>query len=561
MRKNNNKTKTLVLSATMLAFTLVFGGCEQNFFVSPSELLTPPAGYTATPTKEAVATPTPAPDTSKAPSDIPKATDTPTPEIAETPEPSVTEEPEFTPTPEATATPSPIPLVKTDFDAPITDPSDYTFIVNREHPLPDNYVPEGLTAIRHSLNPGSTDDRFLLRSYAAEAFDAMCDDAWENSGLSIVGVSGYRSYERQYTIYTNYIFANGISHTNYYSAQPGTSEHQTGLAIDISCQSCGYDLVNSFARSAEGRWIAENCWRFGFILRYSEDDVMITGYSYEPWHIRYVGIPLAYYLYYSGQTLEEYYKCPSTVSREYLDKTPLVDTADVKFANKYYEHHSNEGVLAYTDETKTRVLINPETYMPYLIPYLRTPDGVLLQDYKGNYIVPETVVNYKGQMFADGDSGYILTKPALFINNFLWSDDGGNPFYSDPLIDNDGNLVYDSDGKVLFKEILHIPNNSTIALDAGDIPIIKTPKRDKNNNVSFDHYGNVQYYLPYEKTQYEYITDVSGYFLWPDDYARAKELDDSLLLTADSPLYPTEDATDDTDGDDTVNNIAQTTEE
>ncbi len=545
----------------MLAFTLVFGGCEQSFFVSPSELLTPPAGYNATPTEKAVATPTPVPDTSKAPTDVPKATDTPTPELTATPEPLITEEPVFTPTPEATATPSPIPLVKTDFEAPITDPSDYTFIVNREHPLPDNYVPEGLTAIRHSLNPGSTDDRFLLRSYAAEAFDAMCDDAWENSGLSIVGVSAYRSYERQYTIYTNYIFANGISHTNYYSAQPGTSEHQTGLAIDISCQSCGYDLVNSFARSAEGRWIADNCWRFGFILRYSEDNVMITGYSYEPWHIRYVGVPLAYYLYYSGLTLEEYYKCPSTISREYLDKTPLVDTADIKFAKKYYEHHSKEGVLAYTDETKTRVLINPETYMPYLIPYLRTPDGILLKDYEGNCIVPEPVVNVDGQMFADGDTDYILTKPALFINQFLWTDDDNKPYYSEPLLDINGNLVYDSEGNAMFRDILFIPSNETIALDASDTPIVKIPRRDRDGNILFDINGKVQYYYPYEKTGTEYLTDSYGYFMWPTGYDQAKVVEDSIRFTQKSPLYPVENAEDGISILDTDNNSTQTTEE
>jgi hypothetical protein len=89
---------------------------------------------------------------------------------------------------------------------------------------------------------------------------------------------------------------------------PGSSEHQTGLSIDVSSDSVGCALEESFGATADGKWLAKNCHKYGFIIRYPKNKTKITGYSYEPWHIRYVGRKLATYLYKNDLTLEEYYE-------------------------------------------------------------------------------------------------------------------------------------------------------------------------------------------------------------------------------------------------------------
>ncbi|MCR5583844.1 MAG: M15 family metallopeptidase [Lachnospiraceae bacterium] len=541
MRKNLNKTKSLLFSGAALAFVLLLGGCEQNFFVSPSELLTPSPDTKPTVIIQASATPekkvTPTPEI--------KITPSATPTITPTPEPTDTPAPTDTPTP--TYTPTPIPTVATDFIVPVTDPSDYTFLVNREHPLSENYEPDDLVKISHSLNPTSSEDKYKLRSYAATAFDEMCDDAFQTKGLNIVGVSGYRSYDRQYNLYAGYLVRDGISHTNYYSAQPGTSEHQSGLAIDISCQSCGYDLVNSFAKSPEGKWVSDNAWRYGFILRYSEDDVDITGYAYEPWHIRYVGIPLAYYLYNSGLTLEEYYNAPSDTSREYLDSTPLIDTSDVRFGNIYIKEYSDYGTLVYTDETKTHVLINKSTYMPYILPFVISPTGVVEKDFFGKTYYAPPVTNFDGQVYPNKDSIFVLVKPALYINGFLWNDSAGNPFFLDPLVSWMGELVRDENDNVIFKKVLMTPDGSTFVPDDAGMPIMLTPKRASDGELIFNAQGEVEYYLPVTNGLGQYRRDTNGDLIWPSDYETAREMELQSDLMEESPLYTIEEPTYDTE--------------
>ncbi len=533
MRKRTNITKSLLFSGAALAFVLLTGGCEQNFFVSPSELLTPSPGTDQKPTVIVQSTLTPEAKASSTPTAT--VTPTATPTITPTPEPTSTPAPTDTPTP--TFTPTPIPTVATVFDAPVTDPADYTFLVNREHPLSEDYEPDDLVKIRHALNPNSSEDKYKLRSYAAAAFDEMCDDAFSTKGLNIVGVSGYRSFDRQYNLYAGYLVRDGISHTNYYSAQPGTSEHQSGLAIDISCQSCGYDLVNSFAKSPEGKWVSDNAWRYGFILRYSEDDVDITGYAYEPWHIRYVGIPLAYYLYNSGLTLEEYYDAPSTTSREYLDSTPLIDTSDVRFANIYIKEYSSYGTLAYTDDTKTHVLINKSTYMPYILPYVISATGTVEKDFFGKPYYADPVTNFDGQMYPNSDSVFILVKPALYINGVLWNDADGNPFFLDPLVSWMGDLVKDENGNVIFKKVLMTPDKITFVPDENGMPIMLTPKRTSSGELIFNAAGEVEYYLPMANGLGQYRRDNNGNLIWPSDYESAREMELQSDLMEESPLY------------------------
>ena len=117
------------------------------------------------------------------------------------------------------------------------------------------------------------------------AFNTMqADAATQGIGLSII--SGYRSYSRQSTLYNNYVSRDGKAAADTYSARAGHSEHQTGLAADIN------SLYQSFINTPEGQWLNNNCYKYGFIIRYPQGKESITGYMYEPWHIRFVGVDL-----------------------------------------------------------------------------------------------------------------------------------------------------------------------------------------------------------------------------------------------------------------------------
>lgn len=187
------------------------------------------------------------------------------------------------------------------------DPSSITVFVNKEYALPKNYKPEKLVTPDVVFNLITYDERTLMRPEAADALENLFDEA-KREGVILYGISGYRSYERQYKIFTNNIVNKGKNYTLRYSAVPGTSEHQTGLAIDVSAESLDFKLSANFASSPEGIWLAENAHNYGYIIRYPEGNEKITGYAFEPWHIRYVGKGLATYLHENELTLEEYYK-------------------------------------------------------------------------------------------------------------------------------------------------------------------------------------------------------------------------------------------------------------
>lgn len=191
-------------------------------------------------------------------------------------------------------------------NTPDLNPFSITVLVNQEHALPRFYVPENMVVPNILFDISRYDDKKLLRKEAATAIELLFQAA-EQRGYTLYGVSGYRSYERQHKIFTTNLVVKGKTHTLKYSAVPGTSEHQTGLAMDVSTKSLGYKLITSFATTPEGIWLAENAHHYGFIVRYSKDKTDITGYAYEPWHIRYVGKGLATYLYEHNLTLEEYY--------------------------------------------------------------------------------------------------------------------------------------------------------------------------------------------------------------------------------------------------------------
>ena len=165
---------------------------------------------------------------------------------------------------------------------------DGVLIVNKTYPLPENY--------------GSG-----LDNTALSAFNTMASDA-SRDGIYLNIVSGYRSYYTQAYLYDSYCQRSGQQTADRFSARPGHSEHQTGLAMDIN------SVYDSFADTPEAKWLENNCWRYGFIIRYPRDKENITGYKYESWHIRYVGKTLAKELTKSGQTLEEYFGITSVYS-------------------------------------------------------------------------------------------------------------------------------------------------------------------------------------------------------------------------------------------------------
>lgn len=153
-------------------------------------------------------------------------------------------------------------------------------IVNKKYGLPKDY------------NPGVNAEALAALKSMQSAASAL--------GLNLSLLSGFRSYQTQSSVYNNYVSWYGQASADTFSARPGHSEHQTGLAFDIG------KLENSFGETASGKWLAENCHLYGFIIRYPKGKQNITGYKYEPWHVRFLGVDIATKVKNSGLTLEEY---------------------------------------------------------------------------------------------------------------------------------------------------------------------------------------------------------------------------------------------------------------
>lgn len=187
------------------------------------------------------------------------------------------------------------------------NPSYLGILVNKTHPLPGDYTPPDLVPAEVPFAYIGNDRRNYLRLSAARALERMFQDAAE-AGMELTGVSGYRSFKRQKTIYENNVAVKGLEHTSLYSAEAGKSEHQTGLAMDISTPSIHSGLTTDFEATPEGLWLRKKAPEYGFILRYPAGKENITGYAYEPWHFRYIGKPAAIYITDRRFTLEEYYR-------------------------------------------------------------------------------------------------------------------------------------------------------------------------------------------------------------------------------------------------------------
>ncbi len=196
-----------------------------------------------------------------------------------------------------------------------TIPSSKTVLVNRKYLLPASYVPANLVEPKVKFSFSYSSDKRKMRKVAADALERLFQ-AGEKEGVILYGVSGYRSYARQKQIYDRNVATRGLEATNAVSAQPGSSEHQTGLTIDVSAKSVAYRLDQSFGDTKEGKWLAKNAHLYGYIIRYPYGKAKITGYSYEPWHIRFVGKTVATYLYENELTMEEYYGVAEYMKKE-----------------------------------------------------------------------------------------------------------------------------------------------------------------------------------------------------------------------------------------------------
>ena len=177
-------------------------------------------------------------------------------------------------------------------------------LVNKQHPLAENYIPDDLTALKYFVANRSAETRFM-RAAAAVHFEKLVETAAQD-GVELRMTTAYRSYAYQKNLYNTYVENSGEKAANHSSAKPGESEHQTGLAVDISSNSIGYQFLYTYGETKEGKWLASHAHEFGFILRYPEGKEDITGYNHEPWHLRYVGPFAAKEIFQAGITLEEY---------------------------------------------------------------------------------------------------------------------------------------------------------------------------------------------------------------------------------------------------------------
>ncbi len=280
------------------ALTLTLVGCTTSEQPATNE-----------PVEEPVVTEEPtAPE--EAPESTDDASDTPEPEVAE--EPTTEEEP-ATETPEDSAPVEEAPPVELVPKEPLETEGQANLalgtliLVNKQIALPSNYKPQDLVTPNIAFVDSATGDRRMLRQEAATGIEGLMAAA-KSAGIDLKGTSAFRSYDYQVQLFNAYVARDGKEQAMKYSAPPGHSEHQTGLAIDVSSASVGYQLTQGLEQTKEGKWLADNAHKYGFIVRYQRAFEDETGYMYEPWHLRYIGVEHATNVKQMNVPFEQYLK-------------------------------------------------------------------------------------------------------------------------------------------------------------------------------------------------------------------------------------------------------------
>lgn len=187
----------------------------------------------------------------------------------------------------------------------VANPNSTRVLVNKFFKLPDHYVPKYLVTPDVRFIDGGKTEKDKMQRVAASALKKLFDAA-KRDHVPLAGVSAYRSLKMQTRLFDYYSNIDGKKQALKYSALPGTSEHETGLAIDVSGISGTYAASTAFNTTPEARWLARYACDYGFIVRYPKGKEEVTGYEYEAWHIRYVGVKAARTIAGRGMALEEY---------------------------------------------------------------------------------------------------------------------------------------------------------------------------------------------------------------------------------------------------------------
>lgn len=187
----------------------------------------------------------------------------------------------------------------------VPDPDALDVLVDRDRSLPASHVPPDLVEAPIDWAVNDDPERRLLRAEAAQHLVELFAAA-EADELPLLGVSGYRSFATQQEVHERSLESEDDGSGRFYSAEPGHSEHQTGLAVDVSGADGRCILEPCFGLTHEARWLVDNAHRFGFVVRYPADRELVTGYAHEPWHLRYLGVDLATRLHASDLTLDEH---------------------------------------------------------------------------------------------------------------------------------------------------------------------------------------------------------------------------------------------------------------
>jgi len=256
-----------------------------------------PAEQPATATDQPNNSPTPSPEETAASTTEPTASPTASP----TSSPTASQKPSKPPA-ESNSGVGELP----EGVAVIAEPESIAALVNKQNKLPEDYAPNDLVYPEVRFLFDEKIEKRMMRKEAAEALEKMFEAAKDDS-IHLAGVSAYRSHQTQTALFARYEKKDGREKALTYSAFPGTSEHETGLAIDVSGSTGKCAVQDCFADEEESEWLEEHAFDYGYIIRYPEGKESITGYQYEPWHLRYVGTEISLAIKESGDSLEEYY--------------------------------------------------------------------------------------------------------------------------------------------------------------------------------------------------------------------------------------------------------------